>query len=96
MSEQSELNRVPSYDHILASNRSSVMDQRLADEYSFGLSISSSDDEAEDDLIMERLWKVNGNECESSFSQVQEGESLLSRPQSNDLSSKTEVHYLLI
>jgi hypothetical protein len=52
-----------------------VGEQSILDEnYSF----SSSDDE-EDDLLMDRLWKINGNECESSFSETQvEKEDLLS------------------
>lgn len=82
MPEQTELNRVPSYDPMLPSNRSSIVEGRsLVDEYSFGLSVSSTDDE-EDDLIMERLWRVDGNECESSFSQTQEDETLTSRERS--------------
>lgn len=58
------------------------------DEYSLGLSVSSDDEE--DDLIMNRLWKVNGNECESSFSDVRaESEELLTK--TNNSTSKLEV-----
>ena len=97
MPEHEELNRVPIYDQMDVSNRSSVIGQRSAldENCSFGLSLSSSDDEfSEDDLIMDRLWKVNGNECESSFCEVHpEREDLLSRVDSTNTTStvKSEV-----